>query len=105
MSSSPPPWGFVPKGVQQLNKFEKQERRLHPDIKACVELAIDDLVSEEIPDSRRPRPSIGNKSKDGEQIWLIDLHGTHFRISFHFEGEILILRRVAPHDKVVDKDP
>lgn len=88
--------------VQFLNRFLADYKRLPPDIQKLCDECLADFERDPLPEGRRPHPvTTGQKPK----VFSMDLIGNKsWKLTFHFEGDVAVLRRVDTHAKI-DKNP
>lgn len=92
--------GVVIAEVQSGRRFERDFKRLSPDLKTRVEEKLVDLQS-----NPRP-PGIGFEKLKGysnPDIYTIHITG-NYKVSFSIEAQTAYLRRVGNHDEI-DRAP
>lgn len=83
--------------VARTTSFERDVRRLAPDIQREVMLAIEDLAKDPIPASRRFHALSGTRPK----VYTMDVTGNKaYKMSMEIEGSKVILRRVGTHKQI-----
>jgi hypothetical protein len=88
--------------ITRNEKFEKDLKRLPPDILAAAKEAIRDLFRYPIPTSRRLHALHGYQNP---KVFTIDVTANHsYKISLEIDGQAATLRRVSLH-KVIDRSP
>lgn len=89
-------------GIRRLPRFDREMKGLKPDLLKAAKTAIEELYKN--PSQTSLRLHCVNKEAK-PKIFTIDvLSNKSYKISFHMEGEIAVLRRVASH-KDIDRLP
>jgi mRNA-degrading endonuclease RelE of RelBE toxin-antitoxin system len=88
--------------ITRNEKFEKDLKRLPPDILDAAKDAIRDLFQHPVPTRRRLHALHGYQNP---KVFTIDVTANHsYKISFEINGHTANLRRVSTH-KVIDRSP
>ena len=79
--------------------FERDFKRLSPDIQKQALACISDLEKDPLPQSRRPHSVTPKGYKP--VVFTLDLNSNKsHKMSFHLENGIAVLRRVSTHSKI-----
>jgi mRNA-degrading endonuclease YafQ of YafQ-DinJ toxin-antitoxin module len=85
------------KSIQRADTFKRDFKRLDPQLQSEVIHAIEDLLSNPIPTSRRFHTIDRTRPK----VYSIDVTGNKsHKISFQIDGETATLRRVGTHKEI-----
>ena len=80
--------------LTRLARFEKAFKRLDPGVQDAAKKALSDLLRDPIPPGRNLELVRGRKD-----VYSIRVN-YHFRMSFQVQGDVAVMRRVAPHDEL-----
>ncbi len=85
------------KQVAYTGTFQRDYKRLKPELQKLVDKCIEDFYKSPIPDKRRAH----RINDDLPKIFSVDVTGNKsHKLSFQIEGEICILRRVGTHGDI-----
>lgn len=88
--------------LRRKSRFDGDLKAPPLNIQTEVKAAIQDLLKDPIPATRRLHPLTGFKNP---KIYTIDVFSNHsYKISLEIDGEVATLRRVASH-KTIDRCP
>jgi hypothetical protein len=89
--------------VQYTDRFSRDYSGLSDDIKDEVDKCLRALSQDPIPGSRRPH-SVTPRGKK-PTIFTVDVTSNKaYKLSFHFDGAVAVLRRIATHGEI-DRKP
>jgi mRNA-degrading endonuclease YafQ of YafQ-DinJ toxin-antitoxin module len=85
------------KSVAKTGTFERDYKRLSPELKRAVDDCIRDLYKSPIPSTRRAHRINDSLPK----VFSVDVTSNKaYKLSFQIEGEMCILRRVGTHAQI-----
>ena len=92
--------GIVIKKIAFSSKFEKQYKKLPPEIKEAVPDKLKDLLKQPFPAGLKFEKLKGYRRPD---IYTIHING-NYKISFEIDGTIAKLRCIGNHNNI-DRSP
>lgn len=77
--------------ISRTKPFTKQYTELHPTTRQKIDRLLRLMISD------LSHPGLNTKKMKGADIWeaRVDRHN---RMTFHITGDLIVLRKVGPHD-------